>query len=109
MSKPASHSHLTPKLRDRLRARFRTLLNQMSDPIKSDSEREADSPPVPCSPFVVEPHMLQFRCDTAVYRQGSGTSVCYVASQEAGDFVAAALNYFHASGEMDKFIEANDQ
>jgi len=22
--------------------------------------------------------------------------------------VAAALNYFHASGEMDKFIEAND-
>lgn len=63
--------------------------------------------PTAGSPFVVAPHTLQFRCETAVYRGDSGSSVCYVTCDEVGRFVAAALNHFADSGEMAKYLSEN--
>jgi hypothetical protein len=75
----------------------------MKSKLKSDSPLRAAT----CSPFVVAPHTLQFRCETAVYRGDSGSSVCYVTCDEVGRFVAAALNHFADSGEMAKYLSEN--
>ena len=76
--------------------------------MNTTNNSEALLPPAG-SPFVVAPHTLQFRCETAVYCGDSGSSVCYVTCDEVGRFVAAALNHFADSGEMAKYLLENDQ
>ena len=59
------------------------------------------------SNFEVVKTFLQFRCEFAVYKKESGTSICYVTNKEVGDFLVAALDFFKDSGEMDKYLEKN--
>ncbi len=54
--------------------------------------------------FEVGKHDLQFECGWAVFSQGSGSSICYVTSEERARFIVAALDYFRESGKMDEFF-----
>ena len=56
--------------------------------------------------FIVAPHFLQFECEDAVFCGESETSLCYVSCPENGELIAAAMNYFKESGEMDKVIKS---
>lgn len=54
--------------------------------------------------FETVPTVLQFRCEYAVYCKGNDSSMCYVTSQERGDFMVAALDAFVKSGEAEKWL-----
>lgn len=59
--------------------------------------------------YEVGEHILQFECKHAVFHKKGETSLCYTSSEEMGKFIAASLDWFKESGEMDKYIKTKNK
>lgn len=61
--------------------------------------------PASGSAFEVAPIELRFQCTHAVYAHGGDSPFCYVTSTERGEFIAAALDAWKASGGMQAWLD----
>ena len=69
------------------------------------SEEEVDSNAL--FAYEVGKHQLQFECEWAVYPKGSGSSICYLTSEERAKFVATAIDRFMQTDEGRNYFKAN--